>query len=356
MMIQSAVIKVYLPNETEGKYLYGFKKIEPQSAACCSACTSYFVISCSDKEDKNADLELLGTLGGEVRIQDGISLLRDRSGKIFCKFLQNGKDISNHKRVLLLRFVKNRFLKSYEECYDPKTTDDNFALFIAKALKTKHDKENGQSFVQLLCSKSHSLLATTSSITSKVLQPFSPIFKNTVIYQHCSNWRKCLNDERSKNGFFILDVLLGVLFFLLLNHVQHSGRYFMGCTEFVVHKLRKLLEMLDGSPVGLKLNVQLNNFLLSCFMYHVDLWWNFIVIIEPAIHYLFLPISMFGLLGFSFQCAVLCDVITLITLHAHCFYIYAAMLYKLELTSIRSLLRIVLGRRLNVLKSTKSSK
>jgi phosphatidylinositol N-acetylglucosaminyltransferase subunit Q len=146
-------------------------------------------------------------------------------------------------------------------------------------------------------------------------------------------------------------VLLGIAFFLLMNHVQHSGRYFMGVTELIVNKLRGLLEMLDGSPAGLKLNVQLNNFLLNCFMYHVDLWWNFIVIVEPTIHYLFLPITMLGLMGFSFQCAMLCDVITLITLHAHCFYIYAAMLYKLELTSIRSLLRIVLGRRKNVLKS-----
>ena len=55
--------------------------------------------------------------------------------------------------------------------------------------------------------------------------------------------------------------------------------------------------------------------------------------------------------GISFQSAMLCDVITLITLHAHCFYIYAAMLYKIEISSIRSLMRIVLGRRKNILKN-----
>lgn len=40
--------------------------------------------------------------------------------------------------------------------------------------------------------------------------------------------------------------------------------------------------MLKGSPVGLKLNAQLNNFLLDCFVYHVDLWWNFLGILEKS--------------------------------------------------------------------------
>jgi phosphatidylinositol glycan class Q protein len=136
-----------------------------------------------------------------------------------------------------------------------------------------------------------------------------------------------------------------------MNHIRHPENYFMSITEFVLEKLRMLLNELDGSPAGLKLNVQLNNFLHSCFVYHVDLWWNFISIVEPAISYFFVPITIFGLMGFTFQCAMFCDIITVITLHAHCFYIYAAMLYKLELTSLRSLWRVVLGRRLNVLKS-----
>ena len=218
-------------------------------------------------------------------------------------------------------------------------------------MKDENEKTTGKNFINQLPNTLHNILIGFSSVVSNVLSVFAPLFKKTVIYRHCCNWQECLTNEHSQNGFILLDIILGIIFCLLLNHLQHSGRYFMELTEYIVNKLRGLLEMLDGSPAGLKLNVQLNNFLLSCFMYHVDLWFNFIIIVEPAIHYLFLPINLFGLMGFSFQCAMLCDVITLITLHAHCFYIYAAMLYKLELTSIRSLLRIVLGRRLNVLKS-----
>jgi phosphatidylinositol N-acetylglucosaminyltransferase subunit Q len=164
-----------------------------------------------------------------------------------------------------------------------------------------------------------------------------------------------MNTNHAKNGFILLDIVLGVIFLLFLTHIKESGKYFMDLTEIIVQKLRALLTMLEGSPVGLKLNEQLNSFLLNCFMYHVDLWFNFIIIIEPAIHHIFLPISLIGLAGFSFQCAVICDLFTLLTLHAHCFFIYAAMLYKLEIKGLRSLWRIVLGRRRNVLKNREES-
>lgn len=309
-MSESLVVKIYLPKEAKAKYLYGRKRTveSKQTSESRSTIVSYFVILCINEKIGNTDLELLGTLSEEGTCQDGISLLKDQNGKI-VRVLLHEKDVISSQQVLLLRFDEIEFLKSYHEHYKPKTVEENFALFIAEAVKNEHKKTNGKSIVTKISEKSYSFLACSSSIASRLLQPFIPVFKNTVIYQHCRNWRICLKDERPKNGFFVLDILLGVLSILLMYHVQHSGRYFMGSTEFIVNKLRKLLEMLDGSPAGLKLNVQLNNFLLGCFMYHVDLWWNFIVIVEPAIHYLFLPITLFGLTGFSFQCAMLCDVI-----------------------------------------------
>uniref|UniRef100_A0A1B0CRJ0 Putative n-acetylglucosaminyltransferase complex n=2 Tax=Lutzomyia longipalpis TaxID=7200 RepID=A0A1B0CRJ0_LUTLO len=119
----------------------------------------------------------------------------------------------------------------------------------------------------------------------------------------------------------------------------------------VVYYLRGLLTSLRGSPAGLKLNVQLNHFLLKCFIYHVDLWATFLDIVAPALHYLFLPLSILGLFGLSFQLALLSDLLVLITLHAHCFYIYAAVLYRLEIFGIGALWRVVLGRRKNILKN-----
>lgn len=352
MELNSAVIQVFLPKDIPtagGTTLYGIRRQESKDKLATS---SFYVLKASKKVSSN--LSALGVITRESdltnrpRSLQGINLIEDSRGQI-VKVLLDGKVPKS--QVILLRFDRNRFLKCYDEEYNADSINENFSLFIAKSLKDEQEKMNGNSTASKLLSSSHNLLKGFTSAASTVLQPIAILFRNTVIYRHCCNWRKCLSDQPKRNDFILLDVLLGVLFFLLMNHIQHSGKYFMISTEFIVNKLRTLLDMLDGSPAGLKLNVQLNNFLLGCFMYHVDLWWNFIRIVEPAIQYLFVPIAMFGLMGFSFQCAMLCDLVTLITLHAHCFYIYAAMLYKLELSSIRSLWRIVLGRRLNVLKS-----
>lgn len=352
-------VAFYLPEKLKGRFLFGYKKIEVKEK---SSVYKYFVISSSNNcDDKHGNLEYLGTSESEAAVKSRVrskncendnksefNLITDESNEVI-KVKLNTKELANHQ-ISLFYYNKEKFKNTYSEFHQP-NVNKSFALLIAKALKDEHALEAGESKIDRFLKSSRNILLSITALTSKVFGIFSPVFHNTAIYRHCSNWRKCLNDGHSRNGFVMLDVMLGILFFLFMNHIQDSGRHFMDITEVIVGKLRVLLEMLHGSPVGLKLNVQLNNFLLSCFMYHVDLWFNFIVIVEPAIHYLFLPITIFGFFGLSFQCALLCDIITLITLHAHCFYIYAAMLYKLELSSIRSLLRIVLGRRLNVLKS-----
>lgn len=352
-MNEEFVIKIYLPKGESGEYLYGEvavenKVIEHENRS--KTVENVYVIKRSTRIIQQTKLELVGTLSKTSQHERGINITVDDSDRVL-KLLRDGKELKTKQQVLVIYYEKDSFLRSYDVVQSSSVSENNFALTLARALKTEDELENGHSTFSKIVNKSEKILITTTTFAGKVLRVVSPAFQNTVIHRHCNNWQKCLTDKRSMKGFFLLDVMLGIMFFLLMNHVQHSGQYFMDLTELIVNKLRRLLETLDGSPAGLKLNVQLNNFLLSCFVYHVDLWWNFIVIVEPAIHYLFFPITMFGLMGFSFQCAMLCDVITLITLHAHCFYIYAAMLYKLELSSIRSLLRIVLGRRLNVLKS-----
>lgn len=46
--------------------------------------------------------------------------------------------------------------------------------------------------------------------------------------------------------------------------------------QLIVRQLQQLLESLRGSPVGFKLNIELNNFFLVLFRYHVDLWLMFL--------------------------------------------------------------------------------
>lgn len=102
-------------------------------------------------------------------------------------------------------------------------------------------------------------------------------------------------------------------------------------------QLQLLLDSLKGSPVGLKLNIELNNFFLGCFRYHIDLWATFLVIVAPLIKYIIAPLAVFGCLGLSFQLAILSDLLSIITLHAHCIYIYAAMFVPMPPPSVGDL-------------------
>lgn len=59
--------------------------------------------------------------------------------------------------------------------------------------------------------------------------------------------------------------------------------------------------------------------------------------------------TMLSGLGLTFQMALLSDMIGLVSLHAFCFYVYAARLYGLTLHGLRSTLRMFRGRKWNPL-------
>lgn len=327
-------VKIFIPlNFSDFKYFYGYKERKEETK-------SYYIIKCTNQSVKSEKLTLIGVL-------DEVEESRD-CFKLICKkreivSIQN----INSKNILVFYYDPKTFNDFNASDYEMASLQTNSMLYLAN----HQDYQENHSIHHRTSLLLFKALISFSNFMSIILQPIAMFFQKTAIYRHSKIWKNSLTEKRLRDGSIVLDIILGILLCLILNHLRHPENYFMSITEFVLEKLRMLLNELDGSPAGLKLNVQLNNFLHSCFVYHVDLWWNFISIVEPAISYFFVPITIFGLMGFSFQCAMFCDIITLITLHAHCFYIYAAMLYKLELTSLRSLWRMVLGRRLNVLKS-----
>lgn len=335
-------VNIYLPNNyNKFRYFYGKSRLETKNN---QEVISYYVTKCTNLEENSGNLELLGCAGYE-NLHKGHFRLVANCGD---RKIANIRIFNNiHKTALIYFYNPASFSNFTANDYEQESIDRHFFLYLPYVLHS-YQNPGRFSFSSIL----YTILNKFSVILSKILLPLAFIFNKTAIYHHSRVWNKVLNDTKLRNGAIVFDIVIGIIMYLLLSHVKNPEDYFMSITEYVLDKLRMLLDELAGSPVGLKLNVQLNNFLHSCFLYHVDLWWNFVIILEPAIHYLFTPITLFGLLGFSFQCAMLCDIITLITLHAHCFYIYAAMLYKTELVSLKSLWRIVLGRRYNVLKST----
>ncbi|GAU94308.1 hypothetical protein RvY_06105-2 [Ramazzottius varieornatus] len=58
----------------------------------------------------------------------------------------------------------------------------------------------------------------------------------------------------------------------------------------------------------------------------------------------------FGLLGVSFHSALIADCISLFTVHVHCFYIYMARLFNIQLRGLVSLGRFFRGKKWNPLR------
>uniref|UniRef100_A0A182PS35 Phosphatidylinositol N-acetylglucosaminyltransferase subunit Q n=1 Tax=Anopheles epiroticus TaxID=199890 RepID=A0A182PS35_9DIPT len=192
-------------------------------------------------------------------------------------------------------------------------------------------------------------LCATLLPVGKVL---SVVFRKTALYYHFNEWVECIKqkDANAVKWTLLMDISFGVAIMSMIFYFGNPGTRFMEMAEIVVDSLLQLLQTLRGNPIGLKLNGALNEFFSSCFSYQVDLWWMFLIILSPAIQFLFIPLSILGLFGLSFQVAMLSDLIVLIGLHAHCFYIYVAVLYRIEVGGIGALYRTVLGKKRNVLR------
>ncbi|XP_028403550.1 N-acetylglucosaminyl-phosphatidylinositol biosynthetic protein gpi1-like [Dendronephthya gigantea] len=152
----------------------------------------------------------------------------------------------------------------------------------------------------------------------------------------------------------VVDIVLGflVIYFVFLN--QHSlsmSSWLIGQKYNIAEHLSNLLKWLMGSPAGLKLNIPLNQFLGNFYSYHVHLWTSYLFFIEAYLPTIILGCTLAGCLGVTFLIALLCDLLSLLTVHIYCFYIYAARLFGLEIHVLASLLRLFTGKKWNSLRN-----
>ncbi|XP_032594389.1 phosphatidylinositol N-acetylglucosaminyltransferase subunit Q [Drosophila grimshawi] len=177
------------------------------------------------------------------------------------------------------------------------------------------------------------------------------IITHTVIYRHYKEWQLIYaNGSRLSN--IIIDRALGIILMLtLFTLVSHPGDYLIQISHIIINQLYSLLKVLEGSPIGLKLNIHLNNFFLDCFKYHIELWSTFLDLIEPIVRQIFLAIGAFGCFGLTYQIALLADLISIVGLHAHCFYVYTKVLNNVELKGLSVLWQVVRGNRYNILRN-----
>uniref|UniRef100_A0A336KLS7 CSON006641 protein n=1 Tax=Culicoides sonorensis TaxID=179676 RepID=A0A336KLS7_CULSO len=319
----------------------------------------FFIVS--NKEHQN--LELIGIVDEQYHNNDIRNVVRlgkssDGKGYKVKEVVFNGINLENLDISSLYLIVYDGF-ENIDSKFKTGTLSDDQRYDVIY-LSTLIDITNSQqeTLVKECSIKLRQLfkyyILSIYNLISWMLSPLRPLFKQTAIFRHFSDWIVCVKNYGFDNGkawTLIFDMSAGILLLAFLLKLGNLGEYLMQFTKLIVNNLHTLLIALKGSPVGLKLNVLLNNFFLDCFIYHVDLWWSFLVVMAPAIQYLSYPLAGLGLLGLSFQLALLSDILTIISLHAHCFYIYAAVLYKIEVIGIKALWRVVLGRRKNVLRN-----
>lgn len=190
-------------------------------------------------------------------------------------------------------------------------------------------------------------------------------FTSSMFVQHMHNyiylirWLLCTvrNKRRVsiKQGNLILailvDVILGYLILqLLIPDKKYLGNILMGFLEKLVNLMYSLLKWLMGAPAGLKLNNAFNKMLGKYFLYHVELWWLFIDVSGEKLDIVLNLYQYLGYLGFTFQAAIISDMICLATFHSYCIYVYAARLFNIQISGLIALLRLFVGRKYNPLR------
>ncbi|XP_063240885.1 phosphatidylinositol N-acetylglucosaminyltransferase subunit Q [Bacillus rossius redtenbacheri] len=105
-----------------------------------------------------------------------------------------------------------------------------------------------------------------------------------------------------------------------------------------------------GVPAGFKLNHAFNTMLGKFFLYHINLWWTFLVVARPLLELVFRVFLLLGRVGITCQVCILGDLLALVSFHVYCVYVYAARLYHLQLRGLVALFRLFLGRKRNPLR------
>ncbi|XP_053607219.1 phosphatidylinositol N-acetylglucosaminyltransferase subunit Q isoform X2 [Plodia interpunctella] len=158
-----------------------------------------------------------------------------------------------------------------------------------------------------------------------------------------------------KQGNIILavavDLLLGYLVLnFLTQHKMKLSSKLMEVLEELINMLYTLLKWLMGSPAGFKLNKEFNKMLGKYFSYHVQLWWLFLDVSGEKLDIILHIYHYIGYLGFTFQAAIISDMICIATFHSYCIYVYAARMFNIQISGLIALLRFFVGRKYNPLR------
>lgn len=118
-----------------------------------------------------------------------------------------------------------------------------------------------------------------------------------------------------------------------------------------IDSLRKIISWLMVYPAGLKLNNELAKFLGDLFLWVIDYWGGCMMLLRPAFPYAFRLVGVASFAGATMPLSLLSDLLSLFTLHIHCFYIASARIYGWQLQILISLFHLFRGKKRNILRN-----
>ncbi|KAM3964492.1 LOW QUALITY PROTEIN: phosphatidylinositol glycan anchor biosynthesis class Q [Aphomia sociella] len=348
-MFSIKIIFPVLPNNSKDLYFKGYICISKQF-------TNTIYIT---KYSKNIE-SLLETNGENENIIYGKC----------SDLLQKRKKFKKFHNWLLLNYTKSNLQINELIINGNKITDtqncivilyEHEAILNSEMICDTGDFLNLQNFVR----NDYNHFSSTTSYEPVFEIPYW--FSSSMFIQHILNYIKMTKwlfssikgDKKIsiRQGNLILaimtDLILGwIALELLTQDKKELSTILMGMLERLINLFYTLLKWLMGAPAGLKLNNAFNKMLGKYFYYHVQLWWHFLDVSGEKLDIVLQMIHYLGYLGFTFQAAVISDMISIATFHSYCIYAYAARLFNLQISGLIALLRFFVGRKYNPLKGS----
>ncbi|KAG5439943.1 hypothetical protein PCANB_000225 [Pneumocystis canis] len=163
------------------------------------------------------------------------------------------------------------------------------------------------------------------------------------------------NYIRFYNNIWLItnDVILGIIFgsYLIENKQQLIQSIIYISNVYTIESLRNIVFWLMNWPAGLKLNSELAEFLGNLFLWLLDIWKGWIIIINSYLPILIQIAAISSFMGFSIFLSFLNDTLSLLTLHIHIFYITSTLIYNWQLTILISLFHLFRGKKKNILRN-----
>lgn len=156
------------------------------------------------------------------------------------------------------------------------------------------------------------------------------------------------------NGMWLIanDLIFGLYLvsFCLNNEAALAESIYGLVSEYSIGSISEMMLWLKGYPAGLKLNSELASFLGDLFLWLIASWKDCLQMLHPYLPLIVRTIGLGGFLGASLSISLVSDVLSLLTLHLHVFYVVSARLYDWQLTILISLFHLFRGRKHNVLR------